>query len=83
MSSINEIAQRYRSLNFTSLADAFEQLINTAEANQQSYLQFATALVDCEIQQRNNKRKHLNRRKAEFPVEKHLEEFDYHYSVKY
>lgn len=77
MSSISQIAQQYRSLNFTSLADGLETMIADAEANDLSYLQFASELIEREIRGRAVKRIHSNRRRAGFPVEKHLEEFDY------
>jgi len=81
MLSINEIAQRFRSLNFGNAANGLEALLSAADANQQSYLQFAAALVDCEIQQRHGKRLELNHRKAGFPKKKSLEEFDYQYQT--
>jgi len=81
MLSINELAQRFRSLKFNGLSNALEELLANAEANQQSYLQFATAIVDCEINQRYSRRLECNKRHAAFPVIKHLEEFDYQHQT--
>ncbi len=77
MNSISQVAQQYRSLNFTSLAEALEVMIAEAEANDLSYLQFAGQMIEYEIRGRAVKRINANRCRAGFPVEKHLEEFDY------
>jgi DNA replication protein DnaC len=63
------------------LASGIETLIKQAEANELSYLQFAESLFKKELQERQTKRIGLNRRKAGFPVEKHLEEFDYRHQT--
>jgi len=81
MSTINQVAQQYSSLRLSSLANALEKLLTQAEANELSYLQFAESLVACEIKERNDKRIALNRRKAGFPLEKSLEEFDYRHQT--
>ena len=77
MNSIDQVAAQLRSLRLASMAGALEPLLAQAEANELSYLQFAQSLVEREIGERNTKRIDLNRRKAGFPVAKHLEEFDY------
>ena len=81
MSTINQVAQQYSSLRLSSLANALEHLLVRAEDNELSYLQFAESLVACEIKERNEKRIALNRRKAGFPLEKSLEEFDYRHQT--
>lgn len=81
MSSINQLAQQMRSLRLNSMADQLEALVTQGEANELSYLQFTDSLVCHEIAARNQKRVALNRRKAGFPIEKHLEEFDYRHQV--
>ena len=81
MSSINQLAQQMRSLRLNSMADQLEALVTQGEANELSYLQFTDSLVCHEIAARNQKRVELNRRKAGFPIEKHLEEFDYRHQV--
>lgn len=81
MSSINQLAQQIRSLRLNSMADQLEALVTQGEANELSYLQFTDSLVCHEIAARNQKRVALNRRKAGFPIEKHLEEFDYRHQV--
>ena len=81
MSSINQLAQQMRSLRLNSMADQLEVLVTQGEANELSYLQFTDSLVCHEIAARNQKRVALNRRKAGFPIEKHLEEFDYRHQV--
>jgi len=77
MTSIEQTARKYRELRFNSIADNLERLLADAESNDCSYLQFADALVEFEHQIRNSKRIDLNRRKANFPMIKTLEEFDY------
>lgn len=81
MSSINSVAQKYRSLCLTGVAEQLEPLLAQAEANQSSYLHFAEALVDHEQKQRNGKRIEHNQRRAEFPVHKSLDEFDYRFQT--
>jgi DNA replication protein DnaC len=81
MQSINQVGQCFRSLKFNNLADSLEELLKEADEKQLSYLQFAAAMVEKEIQLRNSKRLVMNKRKAEFPVIKHLEEFDYQHQT--
>lgn len=81
MSSINSVAQKYRSLCLTGVAEQLESLLGQAEAKQSSYLHFAEALVDHEQKQRNGKRIEHNKRRAEFPVHKSLDEFDYRFQT--
>lgn len=81
MSSINHVAQQYRSLCLTGVAEHLEQLLGQAEANQSSYLHFAEALVLQEQNQRNAKRIEQNKRRAGFPLHKSLEEFDYRFQT--
>ena len=68
MSSIDSVAQKYRSLYLTAIAQGLAQLIGQAEANAVSYLHFAETLVEQELQQRNGKRTLQNQRRAGFPV---------------
>jgi DNA replication protein DnaC len=75
MSSIDSVAQKYRSLHLS--AQGLEQMLEQAEANAVSYLHFAKMLVERELQQRNGKRIEQNKRRASFPVHKSLDEFDY------
>ena len=77
MSSYDQVAQKYRGLLFTGAAEALESLVQQAEANELSYLQFADLLVDQERRPRQQKRLAPNRRRASFPVPKRLEEFDF------
>jgi len=77
MSSIDQVAQKYRSLNLSSIAEHLESLLAQAEANESSYLHFAQSLVEHEERQRNRKRIEQNRRRLGFPLHKSLEEFDY------
>lgn len=81
MTTIETVAQRWRSLRLGHLAQSLETLISQAEANELSYLQFTEMLVESEVRERNRKRLALNRGKAGFPVEKHLEEFDYRHQT--
>lgn len=81
MSTINNVAQKYRSLCLSGIAGQLEQLLSQAEANDVSYLQFAETLIMHEHNQRNSKRIEQNRKRAAFPVHKTLEEFDYRFQT--
>ena len=72
MSSIDSVAQKYRSLHLSAIAQGLEQMLGQAEANAVSYLHFAEMLVARELQQRNNKRIEQHKRRAGFPVHKML-----------
>ena len=77
MSSYEQIAQKYRTLCFTGIAEALGSLLEQAEANELSYLQFAEHLVDQELAARYQKRVAQNLRRAGFSVHKRLEAFDF------
>ena len=77
MHSIKHLSGQLRSLRLNSLSQAAGNLIAQAEENELSYLQFAQQLFDHELQSRHHRRIEINQRKAGFPVEKQLEEFDY------
>ncbi len=81
MTTIEQVTRKYRELRFTCMAEALESLLASAESNELSYLQFAEQLVDHELSTRQRKRIELNRRKASFPVNKCLEEFDYRHQT--
>jgi DNA replication protein DnaC len=81
MPSINSVAQQYRSLCLTGIAEHFEHLLSQAEAQESSYLNFAQALVEYEQLQRNGKRIAQNKRRAEFPMHKSLDEFDWRFQT--
>lgn len=77
MSTLSQVAGKYRSLCLSAISKQLETLVSQAEANECSYLQFAESLVDEEHRQRNQKRIDHNRKRAGFPVHKSLDEFDY------
>ncbi len=77
MTTLEHVTRKYRDLRFGSTAANLVDLLVQAEDNDLSYLQFAEQLVDQEIESRQGKRIELNRRKANFPMIKRLEEFDY------
>ena len=79
--SIEQTVQRYHSLRFNGMADRLGDLLTQAEDHDWSYLEFADQLVSQEIQQREQKRKALNLRKAQFPLSKSLEEFNYRHQT--
>jgi DNA replication protein DnaC len=81
MRSIEEVAHKYRSLRFNSIGETLAELLRQAEENEVSYLEFADMLVEHEQKVRNRKRIELNRRKASFPTEKHLEGFDFRFQT--
>jgi len=81
MNSIEQTARKYRELRFNCIANGLECLLAKAESNELSYLQFADELVEHELYMRNTKRIELNRRKANLPMIKTLEEFDYRHQT--
>ena len=81
MNTLEQVARQCRELRLSSMADALESLLANAESNELSYLQFAQQLVEHELNSRARKRIELNRRKANFPVIKCLEEFDYRHQT--
>lgn len=81
MSSIEQTCNLYRSLRFNAIGKELEQLLSMANENELSYLQFAHQLAEHELAQRNQRRIALNQRKAGFPVEKSLDEFDYRHQT--
>ena len=81
MTSIEQIARQYRGIRCNHIAQGLADLLRQAEANEVSYLAFAEALVAHEQQRRNQRRIDMNRRKAAFPVDKRLVEFDYRHQT--
>jgi len=81
MLSIEQVAQAFRSLKFNNLASSLEGLLKQAEKQQVSYLQFAASLAEKELALRQERRLLLNKRKAEFPGVKRLEEFDFQHQT--
>ena len=81
MTSIEQIARQYRGIRCNHIAQGLADLLRQAEANEVSYLAFAEALVAHEQQRRNRRRIDMNRRKAGFPVDKRLAEFDYRHQT--
>ena len=77
MSNLNQVIAALRSLRLSNIGEALEQLVNDAEANELTYLQFAEQLVHHEITSRDRKRITQNMRRAGFPLHKTLSEFDY------
>jgi DNA replication protein DnaC len=77
MSSIDSVAQKYRGLYLSAIAQGLETVLGQAETHAVSYLQFAETLIELELQQRNGKRIEQNQRRAGFPVHKSLDDFDY------
>lgn len=81
MSALELTAGKYRHLRLYATAGHLQELLAQAEANELSYLSFAERLADHELEQRCDKRIALNRRKAGFPVDKRLTEFDYRHQT--
>ena len=77
MTSIEQIARQYRGIRCNHITQGLADLLRQTEANEVSYLAFAESLVTEELQRRNRRRIDMNRRKAAFPVDKRLVEFDY------
>ena len=81
MSNLESLRAQLKSLKLNQMATRMDSLLQHAEANELSYLQFAQNLFDCEQQGRNARRLSMNRKQAGFPVEKHLAEFDYRHQT--
>lgn len=81
MLHIEQVNQQCQHLKLTSLIPALPTLLQQAEANELSYLQYTDLLLGHEVKQRNDKRLATNRKKAGFPIEKHLESFDYRHQT--
>lgn len=81
MSALELTVSKYRHLCWYATAGHLQELLAQAEANELSYLSFAERLAEHELEQRCGKRIALNRRKAGFPVDKHLEAFDYRHQT--
>lgn len=81
MCTIEQVNQQCKHLNLASLLTALPGLLQQADANELSYLQYTQLLLAHEVNQRNDKRLAMNRRKAGFPVEKYLESFDYRHQT--
>ena len=79
--SFEIIKTKYKSLRFNSIASCLESLVNHAESNEISYLQFAELLVNSELEQRSKNRISLNMRRASFPILKRLEEFNFNFQT--
>jgi DNA replication protein DnaC len=77
MSNFEIIKNKYRSLRFNSIASSLDELVKRAEGNDISYLQFAEMIVEHELKNREENRVKLNMKRANFPVIKRLEEFDF------
>lgn len=74
MLSIDDVAQKYRSLHLTAIAGGLGTILSQAEANEVSYLQMTNDLIEQELRQRNHKRIEQNKRRADFPVNKSLDD---------
>jgi len=81
LSSIEQVSSRFRDIRCNHIAQGLADLLREAEANEISYLAFAEALVAHEQKRRNQRRIELNQRKAGFPVDKRLSEFDYRHQT--
>jgi len=77
MSNSEIVKNKYKSLRFNSIASCLDRLVKQAHDNEISYLQFAEMLVDNELGKREENKIRLNMRRAGFPVQKELEEFDF------
>jgi DNA replication protein DnaC len=77
MSALEHAASLYRALHCPAIAQGLQALLSHAEANELSYLQLAQRLAEHELSARTRTRVERNRRLAQFPAPKTLEEFDY------
>ncbi|MEQ8192185.1 MAG: IS21-like element helper ATPase IstB [Candidatus Eremiobacterota bacterium] len=75
------IGNKYKTLGFNNIANTLRELIEFAESQELSFLQFAELIATKEIERRNENRKKLYLKKAKFPAIKTLEEFDFSYQT--
>lgn len=77
MQSIDILQSKMNQLRLTGASKQIQSLIIEAETQDMSYLQFSSQLIECELIERNKKRVDTYYRKAHFPANKRLEDFDY------
>lgn len=75
------ITNKFKALGFNNIAKYLKDLIELAEGQELSFLQFADLISEKEIETRNENRKRLYLKKARFPDIKTLEEFDFSYQT--
>ena len=75
------ITNKFKALGFNNIAKYLKDLIELAEGQELSFLQFADIISEKEIETRNENRKRLYLKKARFPDIKTLEEFDFSYQT--
>lgn len=75
------IINKYKSLGFNSIGKHLRELVELADGQELSFLQFADLIATKEIETRNENRKRLYLKKARFPSIKTLEEFDFSYQT--
>ena len=76
MDKIQTLKTSARSLGLIHTRDALDEVIHTAETEQQSYLDFLTYVFDGEILYRQNKARDKRIKEAGFPYPKYLKDFD-------
>lgn len=81
MSTLDTTSQLCRHLKLSAVAEVLPTLLQSAEDNELSYLHYTALLLEHETASRNQSRLAMNRRKACFPTEKHLESFDYRHQT--
>ena len=77
MTTLDAVKAKFRSIGFNTIAHRLEDVLRQASDNEFSSLQFVDLLVEQELRHRQEKRIAYNRRRAMFPVLKHLDEFDF------
>jgi len=77
MSQLEHTAAQCRSLMLSAIARDLVTLVADAEANERSHLHFAQILAEHELAERTRTRITRYHRQAGFPIDKHLEDFDY------
>lgn len=77
MSQLEHTAVQCRNLMLSAIARDLATLVTDAETNERSHLHFAQILVEHELAERSRTRIARYHRHAGFPLDKHLEDFDY------
>ena len=79
MTNYKETVNILTTLKLKGMADNLEEEISKSEKRKHSYLVFLKSILEREIRYRTEKRLKRNFTAAHFPVEKHLQNFEYKY----
>ena len=81
MSQLEQTSTQYRSLSLSAIGRDLVAMVSQAQDTDLSHLSFAQLLAEHEIAERTRTRINRHHRQAGFPLEKHLEDFDYRHQT--